>query len=75
MHEVHTVAKIDELQVTVQETSPQVICIVELWLSDEIMNNELSIDHCQLVRVDRNRHGGGVLMYVHDSFDVKVLYL
>ena len=46
------VPKIDELQVTVQDTSPHVICIVESWLSDEIMDNELSIDHYQLVRLD-----------------------
>ena len=49
------VPKIDELRVTVQDTSPHVICIVESRLSDEIMDNELSIDHYQLVRLDRNR--------------------
>ena len=52
---------------------PHIICIVETWLSGEIENNELYIPGFQLYRHDRNRHGGGVLIYVSAMFSVPVL--
>ena len=45
-----------------------VVCIVETWLGEEITDSEISLPDYQLYRLDRNRHGGGVLMYVHKSF-------
>ena len=45
-------------------TKPHVICIVETWLDECIQDSELSIANYKLVRLDRNRHGGGVLIYV-----------
>ena len=50
-----------------------VVCIVETWLGEEITDSEISLPDYQLYRLDRNRHGGGVLMYVHKSFSCKVL--
>ena len=50
-----------------------VVCIVETWLGEEITDSEISLPDYQLYRLDRNRHGGGVLMYVHKSFLCKVL--
>ena len=44
--------------------NPSMICIVESWLSDEIIDCELSIENYTLTRLDRNRHGGGLLVYV-----------
>ena len=38
---------------------PAVICIVESWLSDDILDAEISIDGYHIVRLDRNRYGGG----------------
>ena len=46
------------------------ICIVESWLSSDILDNEIVIPDYQIFRCDRDRHGGGVLMYVHVSFAV-----
>lgn len=59
--------KIDELHALVTVEQPQVICIVESWLADDIADNEISIVGYQVFRLDRNRQGGGVLTYVHDS--------
>ena len=44
------------------------ICIVETWLSSDISDNELVIQGYQIFRHDRDRHGGGVMMYVLSSF-------
>ena len=53
-------AKLDELRATVEAERPNVICVTETWLSNEI---ELNITN-----IFRGRHGGGVLAYVNSSF-------
>ena len=65
--------KIDELRALVEQKSPHIICIVKSWLSESIEGNEISIGDYQIHRLDRNRHGGGILMYVHCSLSVKVI--
>ena len=65
--------KIDELRAIAEADSPNILCVVESWLSNDISDNELAIDQYQILRLDRDRHGGGVLMYVHCSLSPKVL--
>jgi len=43
-----------------------VICIVESWLNAEILDAEISLCGYQCYRRDRNRHGGGVVVYIRD---------
>ena len=52
---------------------PGVVCIVETWLAEEITDAEISLPDYQLHRLDRTRHEGGVLMYIHKSYSFKVL--
>ena len=52
---------------------PDVICITESWLCSDILDSEILISGYQTMRLDRNRHGGGVLMYVLDKYIVKRL--
>ena len=40
--------------------------VVETWLGEEITDSEISLPDYQLYCLDHNRHGGGVLMYVHN---------
>ena len=47
---------------------PDIICIVETWLDESISDNEVGIQNYDIVRLDRNRHGGGILIYVNSSF-------
>ena len=63
----------DELCALHENNRPGVVCIVETWLSEEITDSEISLPDYQLYRLDRNRHGGGVLMYVHNNYSCKVL--
>lgn len=51
---------------------PHIICVVETWLSQDIENSEIAILGFQLFRYDRNRHGGGILVYVNDLFSVSL---
>ena len=55
--------KFDELCAVAEATCPDVICIVESCLSNEISDNELAIDNYQILHLNRNRHGGGVLSH------------
>ena len=65
--------KLDELRMLAVDSNPDIICIVETWLSQDITNEEVSIPGYLLHRKDRNRNGGGVLMYTRDSLNVKIL--
>ena len=43
--------------------SPDVICVVESWLDADIGDSEISIQGYSVIRLDRSRHGGGVLIF------------
>ena len=60
--------KMDVLRATCAVYSPDCVCVVETWLSKDISDSEVGIDGFSTIRLDRNRHGGGVLIYVKSSF-------
>ena len=66
--------KIDELLLSADIHCPDVICITESWLCYDIQDTEIQNPGYQLVRLDRNRHGGGVLIYALHKFIVKQLH-
>ena len=65
--------KLTELQLIAMAHLPSVICITESWLCSDIKDNEIYIPGYQVVRLDRNRNGGGVLMYVSVDLHFSVL--
>ena len=67
--------KLDELRLLCADSSPHVVCIVETWLDDSVFDNELTIPNYCLVRLDRNRHGGGVLLYIRDDLSYNVIFM
>ena len=50
-----------------------VIRINESWLDDSILDCELTIANYNLVRLDRNRHGGGILLYIRDTLSFSLV--
>ena len=62
--------KLDEFVALCAANNPDVICIVETWLCEDVSDNEVSIPDYSIVRLDRNRHGGGVALYIHNSIVV-----
>jgi len=54
--------KPDELHLPCSDLSFRIVCIVETWLDDFVLHNELTISSYFLVRLNSNRHGGGVLL-------------
>ncbi len=67
------VPKFDELCAIVQSSRPDIICIVESWLCSDIENKEIDIPGYVLHRLDRNRQGGGVVLYTSTDLDVNVI--
>ena len=67
------IPKLDELNAICQANKPDVVCLVETWLSTNIFDSELFTPNYTIVRRDRNRHGGGVALYVCNSVLFKSL--
>ena len=53
--------------------NPDVICIVETWLCADVLDSEIALPGYQVYGRDRNRHGGGVLIYVRNNFVCNIL--
>ena len=64
--------KFDVLLFSIETYHPHIICIVETWLGNEITSSEIDIQGYRLYRRDRNRHGGGILIYVAEYLLVSV---
>jgi len=65
--------KMDCLHALVSIHKPDAICIVETWLCPDITAVEISLPGYSAVRLDRDRHGGGIILFVADIYNVKVL--
>ena len=56
-------SKIDELREMVKTSNATVVGITESKLDDSINNCELCIEGYCIIRLDRNRKGGGIVLY------------
>ena len=64
---------LDELRIFVDSEKPHIICINETKLDDSIDDSLVHIDGYAVIRKDRNKHGGGVALYIHQNiyFELK----
>ena len=58
------IPKLDELNILCVTYKPTAVCVVETWLSEEISDAEISIPDYSIITLYRNRHGGGIVIYV-----------
>ena len=67
------IPKLHEVKFIAQKTKAACICISESWLNDSVPDAEVHIDNYCLQRKDRNRHGGGVCIYIRSdlSFNIR----
>ena len=64
----------DELKVFIESEAPHIFGINETKLDDTVTDEELRIENYHdIIRKDRNRHGGGVAFYVHKSISFSKL--
>ena len=68
---------LDELRIFVSEQRPHIICITERVTETKtdstIDNSHIEIDDYVVVRNDRNKHGGGVAMYIHKTVNYTLI--
>ncbi len=72
LHYVHINArsllpKLDELRILLTRARVAVLAVTETWLDDSVTDEELKIPGYQVVRKDRDRHGGGVCLYINSD--------
>ena len=64
--------KLIDMNVRATEHKLSVLGVSETWLDDTIRDSDLEIPGYNIIRKDRNRHGGGVAIYVEDNLYFKV---
>ena len=60
---------LDELRIFLREKKPHIVSISETKIDSMIENSVSEIEDYVVERNDRNKHGGGVAMYIHKSID------
>ena len=58
---------LDELRMLVDNDKPHIICINETKLDDSTDDSLIHINDYVVIRKDRNKHGGGVAIYIHQN--------
>jgi len=66
--------KLDTLKAECIVHKSYIVCITETWLDDNVTISEICIPGFDIVRLDRNRHGGGVIIYVSSLFIYNILF-
>ena len=59
-------AKMDELRVLAGRVEYDIIALTETWLDSDIRPSEVALPGYRVLRRDRSRHGGGVLLYIRE---------
>ena len=70
LHFIHVnvrslIPKLDEIKLLLLKRNITVLALSETWLNDSVSDSEIDIHGYVVVRKDRNRHGGGVCLYVN----------
>ena len=59
--------KLSDARLLVRRTKAAVLAVTEIWLDDSVTNAEIEIDGYIVHRRDRNRHGGGVCLFIRSG--------
>ena len=74
LHNVRSlIAHIDEFRLLIEEHQPDIFAVVETFCDCNIANFEVDINEYTLYRKDRNRHGGGVGIYVKNCIPHNII--
>ena len=63
--------KLDEIKLLISRQKFDILCLCETFLNNSFSDTELSIEHYDIFRLDRECHGGGLLIYVRDNLTCK----
>ena len=65
--------KLDEIRLICAATNCAILALAETWLSSDILDSEITLPEYTLFRQDRNRQGGGVAIYAHNSLSATLI--
>ena len=65
--------KLDEVERRTVSLKPEILVLTETWLDESIPNSCISLSGYSICRNDRNRFGGGIIMYIADKLDYCVI--
>ena len=68
-------SKLDHLKTECAAIKPDIVCISETWLDSDIVDNELLIDDYKIIRLDRNRHEGGIALYIRHDLPHNIIFV
>ena len=63
---------IDEIRVLLEKYTFDILAINESKIDNSIPDNEIHVIGYDLIRNDRNRYGGGVVLYIRDNIPFSV---
>ncbi len=63
---------LDEIRILLEKYTFDILAINESKIDNSISNNEIHILRYDIIRNDRNRYGGGVVLYVHDNIPFSI---
>ena len=63
---------LDELLMLVDNDKPHIICINQTKLDDSTDDSLIHINDYVIIRKDRNKHGGGVAIYIHQNIQFEL---
>ena len=61
--------KLSDLRLRARTDQPDVISVCESKLDPDIQDSHIAIPNYSIFRVDRNRHGGGVVLFVNSELN------
>ena len=62
-------SKMNELKMILDECKFDIMGVFETCIDSNVADTEISIEGYSIFKKNRNRHGGGVLLYVKDDID------
>ena len=65
--------KTEELLIIVKSTNAAIIAIIESKLYESVLEPDIRINDCKILRCDRNRCGGGAARYVTKDLGFSII--
>lgn len=66
-------SKFHELKANFFNSKMDIVCMTETWLGNVVTDQMISIEGYNLLRNDRDRHGGGLCIYIRNNLSFKIL--
>lgn len=66
-------SKFEELKRIVSDSKIDIACFTETWMDSSISDSMINIPGFNVIRNDRNRHGGGICIYVRKGLAYRIV--